>query len=171
MPARSDSVRSQASGVGPERPVRRPRRAAGVGVGAELLPSLSAPVAADDEVARDEIDLLPVLVHEGHRGVDAGLEAQVSCAKASPLFFVERAGKDLLLNAGRIARRHFPAVSQVDCVKLLVFLVYRHPASASWYNPNLRLQGSALHRRAEVFVSIWDPPVRPRSVRLRRSGR
>jgi predicted TIM-barrel fold metal-dependent hydrolase len=45
-------------------------------------------------------------VHERRRGVDAGIEPQQARAAATLAGLVERSRQDLLLDAGRISRRH-----------------------------------------------------------------
>src|SRR6185295_1266006 len=116
-----------------------------VGMGSEFLAAVTVRIAADNQLARHEVDLFPVFVHEGHRGVDARMEAQVARAKSGSLLLAERAGEDLLLDAGRVARRHFPAPIQVDGVELLVFLVDRHLSSLrSLSRPS---PGSSRHTR------------------------
>src|SRR5215475_15609744 len=72
----------QAAAVRLERPVVNARRPAGIGRGVEPFATLSLRVVADDEVARDQIDLLPMVVHERRGGVDARIEAQQPGAAA-----------------------------------------------------------------------------------------
>src|SRR6266853_321942 len=47
-----------------ERPMQHTGRSAGVGVGGETLSVLAFLVAADDKVARNQVDLFPVFVDE-----------------------------------------------------------------------------------------------------------
>src|SRR6266704_2311941 len=112
-----------------ERPVRRAGRAARVGAGTEAGAAPAVPGVADDQVARDEIHLLPVIVHEGLGRVHAGIEAQVARAKAALLFFVEESGEHLLPDPVRITGQFFPAAVEVDRVELLVLLPDRHGSS------------------------------------------
>src|SRR5215475_350716 len=79
----------QAAAIRLEWPVINARRPAGIGRGGERFAALSLRVVADDEVARDQIDLLPMVVHERRGGVDAGIEAQQPCAAAHLAAFVE----------------------------------------------------------------------------------
>src|SRR5687768_2342536 len=113
-------------------------RAAGVGIGAEFFPAIALPVVADDEIAGDEINLFPVVVHERFRRVDAGREAQVARAVAALPLLVEGAGEYLLLDSGGIAGRRLPARARVRSVEFLMFLVDSHvsapvrPAPKPW---------------------------------------
>src|SRR6266851_1211804 len=101
-------------------------RTARIGRRLERLAALALRVVADDQIAGDEIDLLPVIVHEGRGGVGAGLELQEPRAAAHLLRLVEIARQDLLRDAGRIAGRRVPAVLHVDAGELDVRLVHRH---------------------------------------------
>src|SRR5262249_41133053 len=92
------------------------------------LAALALLIVADDQVAGQEIDLLPVIVHEGRDGVDAWREAQEPRAASHLARLVEVAGENLLLDAGRVAGRCDPAVSYVDGMKFQVRLVHRHAA-------------------------------------------
>src|SRR5262249_57487945 len=74
----------QAAAIRLERPVINARRATGIGRGVERFAALSLRVVADDEVARDQIDLLPMVVHERRGGVNAWIEAQHPGAPAHP---------------------------------------------------------------------------------------
>src|SRR4051812_16872608 len=65
-----------AAGLGLEGPVMDAGRTARVGRRLERLAALALRIVADDEVARDEIDLLPVIVHERRGRVGAGVELQ-----------------------------------------------------------------------------------------------
>ncbi|MNT90952.1 hypothetical protein D3C72_2319740 [compost metagenome] len=59
-------------------------------------------------------------------GEDARIEAQQAGPAAAAAAFVERAGQDLLLDAGGVAFRHFPAGGQVQGMELVVKLVDCH---------------------------------------------
>lgn len=88
-----------------EGPMGRVRRAACIGVGRETLATLPLVVIADDQVARDQIDLFPILMGERRGRIDARRETQQPRARAAPVVFVQSAGQDLLLNPGGIAGR------------------------------------------------------------------
>src|SRR5687768_11222610 len=105
-----------------ERAVVHTRRSAGVSRREALLSALALLVVADHEVALHDIDLFPVIVHEGLGGERAGLDLEQPRAAALLRFLVEVGGEDLLVEAGWIARRHFPAVIQVDAYELEVLL-------------------------------------------------
>ena len=64
----------QAPRLRAERSVDGARRAAGVGRGGEAFAALALVVAADGEVTRDEVYLLPMVVDERRRREGAGLE-------------------------------------------------------------------------------------------------
>src|SRR6266446_2865625 len=143
-----------------ERPVKRPRRAAGVGVGTEAGTAFAVPVVADDQVARDEIHLLPVIVHEGLGGMHARGEPQVTRAEAALGLLVEEPGEHLLLDPLRIAGQLFPALVQVHLVELLVLFPNRHECA-----PNPRSRGCGLHTRARVCGSLSRRAARSRNAR------
>src|SRR5438045_561701 len=79
----------QASVLRLERAVEGAGRAAGIGVGTELLSAVAVHIIADDQIAGHDVDLLPVFVDEGRGRVHAGLEPQMARAKAFLLHFVE----------------------------------------------------------------------------------
>src|SRR5690242_2764786 len=80
-------------------------------------------VIADREVPGDEVNFLPVFVHERLGGVDAGRKAEQARTRSALVVFVERPGQDFLLDTGRIAGWRFPAGGHVDGVEFLMFLV------------------------------------------------
>src|SRR6185295_14949496 len=120
------NLEQQATALRLERPVRRARRAAGVGARPEFLAAVAVSVVADDEIARHEVHLLPVIVHEGLGRVHAGSEPQVTAAMPALRLLVERAGQYLLLDALRISRRRLPPLARIGPVELLVLFMYRH---------------------------------------------
>ena len=111
---------------GLERSVGCVRRPACVGVGWKALAAFSLFIVADDQIARDEINLFPVFMRERRSGVDARFETQQSRTRAAPIGFVQPAGKNLLLNSRRITRRDFPAAVHVQRVKLVMLLIDWH---------------------------------------------
>src|SRR5271166_1114323 len=116
----------QAAAIGFERPVMDARRAAGIGRRVEGLTALALLVIADDEVARNQVHLLPVIVHEGRSGVHAGFEAQEPRAASHLAVLVEVAREDLLRDAGGIAGRRGPAALHVHAGKFEMRLVHRN---------------------------------------------
>src|SRR5262249_48618698 len=116
----------QAAAVRLERPVVDARRPAGIGRGVECFAALSLRVVADDEVARDQIDLLPLVVRERRGGVDAGVEAQQPGAAAHLAALVEVARENFLLDPRGVAGRRGPAGVHVHAGKFKMRLVYRH---------------------------------------------
>src|SRR5216683_544829 len=119
----------QAAAIRLERPVINARRPAGIGRGVERFTALSLHVVANDEVAGDQIDFLPMVMHERRGGVDAGLEAQQPGAAAHLAVLVEVACEDFLLDARGIAGRRGPASLHVHAGKLKMRLVHRHGPS------------------------------------------
>src|SRR5690242_13779101 len=100
-----------------------------IGVRHELRAALAFAVGADMEIACNEIDLLPVLMHEGPRRKGARLEPQQPRSVPCPRSFIERAGEDFLLYARRVALRPMPVRrSHVDGAEFLVLLVDCHGA-------------------------------------------
>src|SRR5262249_11181219 len=129
-----------------ERSVRRAGRPAGVGAGTELLAALAVPVVADDQVARNEVHLFPVVVHEGIRRVHAGREPQLAAGVRARPLLVERARQYLLLDAFRITLRRLPAPALIGLVELLVFLMDSHMSLRSQYPSGVRGQGSGVQK-------------------------
>src|SRR5260370_26001321 len=116
----------QAGALGFERSGIDARRAAGIGRRVEGLTALALLIVADDEVARDQIDLLPVIMHEGRSGVDAGIEAQQPRAASHFAALVEIARENFLLDPRGIAGRRGPAGAHVHASKFEMRLVHRH---------------------------------------------
>src|SRR5262249_26296053 len=100
------------------------------GARTELLAAVSVRVIADDEIPRYQVDLFPVFVDERRGRIGARLEAEVTRPEPGLVLFVERPGKNLLFDARGITRRPFPALVEIDRVKLLVFLMNRHRFSS-----------------------------------------
>ena len=59
-----------------ERSVHSTRRTAGIGWGGETCPAIALRVAADDEIAGEQVNFFPVIVDERRRGVFTRDEAQ-----------------------------------------------------------------------------------------------
>src|SRR5262249_38786557 len=102
------------------------RRPAGIGRGIEGFAALAVLVVADDEIARDQIDLFPMVVHERRRRVDAGVEAQQPGAAPHLALLVKVAGENFLLDPGGIAGGRGPAGAHVHTGELDMGLVHRH---------------------------------------------
>src|SRR5215510_11910615 len=119
----------QAAAVRLERPVVNARRPAGLGRGVECSAALSLRVVADDEVARDQIDLLPMVVHERRGGVDAGIEAQQAGTATHLAALVEVARENFLLDPRGVAGRRGPAALHVHAGKFKMRFVHRHGSS------------------------------------------
>src|SRR5690242_18209586 len=83
----------QAAAVGAERAVMDAGRPARVSGRVERLAAFAVLVVADHEVAADQIDFFPMVVHERRRGVDARREAQEPGATAHLARLVEIAGE------------------------------------------------------------------------------
>src|SRR2546423_15318163 len=93
------------------------RRAAGIGRRVERFAAFSLRIVADDQVAGNEVDLLPMIVHERRGGEGAGLEAEQSGAASHLARFVEVTGENFLLDTCGIAGRRRPAGVHVDAGK------------------------------------------------------
>src|SRR5271166_482699 len=96
---------------------------AGIGAGGEVFPTSTFRIAADGEVARDQINLLPIFVDERRRREYPRLEAQQARAAAAPALLVERTSQDLLLDPGRIAGRCRPPRAHIDTVEFEMRLI------------------------------------------------
>src|SRR5713226_1487343 len=99
----------QAAAVRLEGAVHGSGRPAGVSAGREALAPVPFGIAADRQIAFDQIDLFPIFVDKGRGGEHLGREAQEARAAAALAFLVERAGEDLLLDPGGITARGAPA--------------------------------------------------------------
>src|SRR5882724_1920857 len=108
----------------------RARRPAGIGRREALLAAAPLRVVADDEIALDHVHLFPVVVDEGHGRKRARLDLQEPRAAPALRFFVEIRGEDLLVEARRVARRHFPSRLQVDLHELEMLLRFHHAPSS-----------------------------------------
>src|SRR5262245_52385271 len=108
-------------------------RAAGIGRGEALLAALALLVVADHEVALDDIDLFPVVVHERLGRERAGVDLEQARAAALLLLLVQVGGEDLLPEARRIAFRALPAAVDVDLHEFQV-LFRLHAASCFRYS-------------------------------------
>src|SRR5258706_11943060 len=137
----------QAALLGFERTMMNAGRAAGIGRAEEGLAALALRVAADDEIAGEEINLLPMIVHKGRRGVDARIEAQQPRAAAHLLPLVDVACEDLLLDARRIVRRRRPSRAHVECDEFQMGFVHRHGRS---------LFCLSKHRKAYDIIAVLD---------------
>jgi len=88
-------------------------------------------IVADGEVAGDQVDFFPIFVDERCGRENARRKAQQACAGAAPVFLVERARENLLLDAGRIAGRRLPPGIHIDAVEFEMGLVDGHQSSSS----------------------------------------
>src|SRR5262249_6027495 len=126
----------QAAGFRLERSMIRAGRPTRVGVGRKRGATLAFRIVANDEVARHQIDLLPVIVDEGSGSEDAWCKSQQARARAAFGLFIERAGQDLLCNSLGVARRRLPAGAHVEAVELLMLFVHGHgdviPSPSHW---------------------------------------
>src|SRR5215813_1564435 len=95
----------QAAAIRLERSVDGAGRPAGISAGRKILAAIARAVAAHRQIALYQIDLLPILVDERVRRKYPRRKAQQTGPASAPPFLVEPPGQDLLLDAGRIARR------------------------------------------------------------------
>jgi len=103
-----------------------PGRTNGVGVIAKLLAAFAGRIVTDDQVAGEQKNLFPIIMHERCGRERSRSDAQQARAIAALAVFVERAGDDFLLEAGGIAGRDLPAALHVQRMKLFVAFVERH---------------------------------------------
>ena len=109
-----------------ERAMHRAGGSAGISAGRKALAASAFGIVADGEVAGYQIDFFPIFVDEGCCGENARRKAQQACAAAPPVFLVERARQDLLLDAGRIAGRSRPSGVHIHRVEFEMGLVDGH---------------------------------------------
>src|SRR3984885_16211017 len=95
------------------------RRTACIGERLECLATLPVGIVADGQVALDQEDFLPVLVHEWRRRVGAGIEVQEARPASTLVFLVERARENLLLDTGRITGGNFPSGIHVERMEFI----------------------------------------------------
>ena len=103
------------------------RGSAGVGVGCKRLTTLTVLVIADDQIARHQVHLFPVLMIEGGGGIDARFEPQQASPTASSINFIQAARKNFLLDPVGVTRRHFPTIFEIKCMELIMCFVDTHP--------------------------------------------
>src|SRR6516162_7856148 len=113
-----------------ERPVKRARRPAGIGVRLECLTSIAMLIVSDRQVAGEQEHFFPIFVNERRCGVDTWREAQQSGPTATLVGLVERSRQDLLLNARGISSRSFPSLRHVEGMEFFVDLIDSH-----WNSP------------------------------------
>src|SRR5262249_54884658 len=89
----------QATALGFERAMWRAWWPARIGVGTEADATVAVLIVTDDQIARQQIDLLPVFVHERLHRVHAGREAQMAGSMTALRLLVEEAREDLLLDS------------------------------------------------------------------------
>src|SRR5438552_1337493 len=119
-----------AAALGRERAVMHARRTAGIGRREGLLAAASLRVVADDQVAVHNVDLFPVIVHEGLGRKGAGLDLEEPRAAAFLRRLVEIRCQDLLVEARRIAGWPFPAGVQIHLHKFEMLLrLHQAPSS------------------------------------------
>ena len=102
------------------------RRAAGIGAGGKTLAAPAFGIVADGQIARNQIDLLPIVVDEGCGREHPRRKPQEPGAAAIAALLVERAGQDLLFDAGGVAGWRLPARTHVEAVEFEMRLVDRH---------------------------------------------
>src|SRR5258706_11908551 len=129
----------------------RTGRPAGIGRREALLAAAPLHVVADDEVALHHVHLFPVIVDERHGRKRTRLDLQEPRAAALLVRLVEIGGEDLLVEARRIARRHFPAGLQVDLHELEMLLRFHHAPSS--------LPASQGARYTSSCAMAWCPTV------------
>src|ERR1035437_6225094 len=122
-------LQQQASGLGLERTMGDTRGSHAIGAGIERLTAVPVLVISDDQIARDNEHLFPIIVDERLRTVGPRQKTQKTGVTAAPLGGIEFAGQDLLLNAGRIAGRRFPSFGHIDLIEFTVFLIHGHGVS------------------------------------------
>ena len=79
--------------LGPERTMMNAGRPAGVGVRSKARRPFLVLRVSDGEIPRDQIDLLPIVVHEGLGGIGARPESKEARAASRLAVLIEPAGK------------------------------------------------------------------------------
>src|SRR5919201_1086555 len=118
-----------AAALGLERAVVDARRPAGIGRRVEGFAAFALRIVADDEIAGNQIDLLPMVVHERRGREDAGLDAQETGAASHFARFVEIACQNFLLDPRGRAGRGGPATVHVHAGEFEMRLVHWHRSS------------------------------------------
>jgi hypothetical protein len=89
-------------------------RTAGVGVGLKAGAIPSVLIIAHDQVARNQVNLLPIVMYKGPGRENAGLETQEPSTRATPGLFIEFSGKNFLFDTAGITRWSYPSVGHVE---------------------------------------------------------
>jgi hypothetical protein len=112
--------------------VNSTRRTAGIGWSRETLPAIALRIVPDDEIAGEQVKFFPVIVDERRRGVFTRDEAQEARTAAALARLVEIAREDLLLDAGRIARRRGQPSLRSTPKNSRCGLVMSYPLQKNW---------------------------------------
>jgi len=89
-------------------------RAAGVCIRMKACAIPPLFIVADNEVARDQVNLFPILMNKGLGSENARLKAQKTSAASAFSPFIERPRKNFLLDALGIARWNDPSLGHVE---------------------------------------------------------
>src|SRR5882672_2463179 len=100
--------------------------ATGVCRSREGFTAVAVRVVADNQVAGQDVHLLPVVVDERRRRIDAGIEPQKSGAAPGLALLIEIAREDFLLDARGISGRRRPAAVHVEPLEFQVRFVHGH---------------------------------------------
>jgi len=84
------------------------------------LTTFSLLVISNCQIAGDQKNLFPIFVDERLCSVDPRIEAKKARTRSSLIFFIQSSRQNFLLDAGGIARWHFPATGHIECVEFIV---------------------------------------------------
>src|SRR5262249_15620235 len=107
-----------------------PGRTAGIGGAGELLSAPAPGIIADDQVAGEQIDLFPILVHKRFGRVRAGGDPQQPGATALLVLFIQPPGQNFFGEARRVPGRRRESCREIHRRKLVVRFVDAHGSSS-----------------------------------------
>src|SRR5579863_4110237 len=122
------------------------RRTAGVGRTEKRVAAIPRGIIADRQIASEQINLFPMIVHERRGCERARVKAQQPRPAAGLAVFVQIACKDLLLDAFGISLRRRPARLHIESEKLDMGFAYRHTIASC----------SAQNRQGKDVISVPD---------------
>jgi hypothetical protein len=90
------------------------RRPAGVSVRLKAFAMLPVLIVTNDEVARDQVNFLPIIMYKWFGGKNSWLKPQETRTASTPRLFIEFPRKNLLLDTAGITEWSSPPIGHVE---------------------------------------------------------
>src|SRR5262245_8971655 len=97
----------------------------------KLLTAVAQPIVAHNQVAREQKDLLPIVMNEWISCIGAGCKAQQPRPVAALVLLVELASDDLFLDPSGVAGQGMPTVLHIEDMKFFMTFVITHGGFSS----------------------------------------